>query len=279
MSIPPCEDGPCAEHSDLGVIGGDVAGYPNGRRLTDDVIDISLQVVEGELLGNPNDLGDGVDSQRRRLPRFLPLRCVRALGIERGPAPHGLAGTVGIERSGGSGARRAPAPTPEGIRRDEEDGARGRAKRSATGGEGHRGRGGDRRGAVPGGRGRAVSRVRELRAGRDVRRGPRRARRSRRRVGVAVVVDRSAAGARARGARRLAFARVPRRGVRAAGQDHRRSGLLPQGAGRAERVAADPGRRQLRGLRRTRIAGGRAPRFRRRASRRRASGADQSLQR
>ncbi len=60
MSIPPCEDGPCAEHSDLGVIGGDVAGYPNGRRLTDDVIDISLQVVEGELLGSPNDLGDGV---------------------------------------------------------------------------------------------------------------------------------------------------------------------------------------------------------------------------
>jgi Domain of unknown function (DUF4331) len=62
MSIPPCEAGPCAEHSDLGVIGGDVAGYPNGRRLTDDVIDISLQVVEGELLGSPNDLGDDVDA-------------------------------------------------------------------------------------------------------------------------------------------------------------------------------------------------------------------------
>ncbi|MBI4260139.1 MAG: DUF4331 domain-containing protein [Actinobacteria bacterium] len=61
MSIPPCEEGPCAEHSPLGVIGGDVAGYPNGRRLVDDVIDISLQVVEGELVGNPNDLADGVD--------------------------------------------------------------------------------------------------------------------------------------------------------------------------------------------------------------------------
>ncbi len=46
----------------MGVIAGDKNGYPNGRRLGDDVIDISLQVVEGELVGNPNDLGDGVDS-------------------------------------------------------------------------------------------------------------------------------------------------------------------------------------------------------------------------
>ena len=46
----------------MGVIAGDKNGYPNGRRLGDDVIDISLQVVEGELGGNPNDLGDGVDS-------------------------------------------------------------------------------------------------------------------------------------------------------------------------------------------------------------------------
>ncbi|MFJ4920298.1 DUF4331 domain-containing protein [Streptomyces sp. NPDC088725] len=31
----------------LGVLAGDLAGFPNGRRLTDDVIDISLQAVEG----------------------------------------------------------------------------------------------------------------------------------------------------------------------------------------------------------------------------------------
>ena len=48
--------------SRLGVIGGDANGFPNGRRLADDVIDISLQVVEGELVGSPNDLGDGVDA-------------------------------------------------------------------------------------------------------------------------------------------------------------------------------------------------------------------------
>ncbi len=46
----------------LGVLGGDLQGYPNGRRLGDDVVDIALQVVEGELVGKPNDLGDGVDT-------------------------------------------------------------------------------------------------------------------------------------------------------------------------------------------------------------------------
>lgn len=61
MSIPPCEDGDCVDYDSLGVIGGDIAGFPNGRRLADDIIDIALQVVEGELIGNPNDLADGVD--------------------------------------------------------------------------------------------------------------------------------------------------------------------------------------------------------------------------
>jgi hypothetical protein len=46
----------------LGVIGGDKNGFPNGRRLQDDVVDIALQVVAGELKGKPNNLGDGVDA-------------------------------------------------------------------------------------------------------------------------------------------------------------------------------------------------------------------------
>jgi hypothetical protein len=50
------------EPSRLGVVGGDLNGFPNGRRLTDDVVDAALQVVEGELVGSPNDLGDGVDA-------------------------------------------------------------------------------------------------------------------------------------------------------------------------------------------------------------------------
>jgi uncharacterized protein DUF4331 len=46
----------------LGVIGGDNAGYPNGRRLGDDVIDIDERVVAGELIGHKLPLGDGVDA-------------------------------------------------------------------------------------------------------------------------------------------------------------------------------------------------------------------------
>ncbi len=51
----------------LGLLAGDAAGYPNGRRVSDDVTDISLRVVVGVL--NPafnifpnNRLGDGVNT-------------------------------------------------------------------------------------------------------------------------------------------------------------------------------------------------------------------------
>jgi hypothetical protein len=46
----------------LGVIAGDNAGWPNGRRLEDDVIDIAERVVAGELIGHKLPLGDGVDA-------------------------------------------------------------------------------------------------------------------------------------------------------------------------------------------------------------------------
>jgi hypothetical protein len=41
---------PIAQQSNLGVLGGDLAGYPNGRRPGDDVVDMSLRVVMGVLL-------------------------------------------------------------------------------------------------------------------------------------------------------------------------------------------------------------------------------------
>lgn len=57
---------PPASASRLGLLGGDPAGYPNGRRLFDDVVDISLRAVAGVF--NPafnifpnNRLGDGVN--------------------------------------------------------------------------------------------------------------------------------------------------------------------------------------------------------------------------
>jgi hypothetical protein len=58
LTTPPCTN----KCSTLGVIAGDKAGFPNGRRLTDDIIDVSLQVVEGLLInGGGAGLGDGVD--------------------------------------------------------------------------------------------------------------------------------------------------------------------------------------------------------------------------
>ncbi len=47
-----------AAQNNLGVIGGDVAGFPNGRRPGDDVVDIALRVVMGKLLST-NDAPSG----------------------------------------------------------------------------------------------------------------------------------------------------------------------------------------------------------------------------
>ncbi|MDQ3859797.1 MAG: DUF4331 domain-containing protein [Actinomycetota bacterium] len=59
LSIPPS-----ASPNRLGVFGNDLAGWPNGRRLEDDVIDIAERAVAGKLKGNPaaDALGDGVDA-------------------------------------------------------------------------------------------------------------------------------------------------------------------------------------------------------------------------
>jgi hypothetical protein len=52
---------PSANPNRMGVLGGDLAGFPDGRRLADDVTDESLRVVAGVLKGNNVPLGDGVD--------------------------------------------------------------------------------------------------------------------------------------------------------------------------------------------------------------------------
>ena len=45
----------------LGVLAGDRAGFPNGRRPNDDVTDIVLRVVAGILVKTVPNLGDGVN--------------------------------------------------------------------------------------------------------------------------------------------------------------------------------------------------------------------------
>ncbi|MBK8534398.1 MAG: DUF4331 domain-containing protein [Candidatus Competibacteraceae bacterium] len=60
---------PAAQRKRMGLLAGDTAGFPNGRRLSDDVSDIALRVVAGVLTGDPkfsgfphNSLGDGVNT-------------------------------------------------------------------------------------------------------------------------------------------------------------------------------------------------------------------------
>ncbi len=59
LGVPPT---PAAGANRFGVLGGDLGGFPNGRRLTDDVVDIELRVIGGALIGKKLPLGDGVDS-------------------------------------------------------------------------------------------------------------------------------------------------------------------------------------------------------------------------
>jgi hypothetical protein len=63
---------PSANPNPLGVLGGDLQGFPDGRRLTDDVTDIALRVVAGALKGNNVPLGDGVDANDKPFLSSFP---------------------------------------------------------------------------------------------------------------------------------------------------------------------------------------------------------------
>ncbi len=61
----------------LGLLAGDPAGFPNGRRVFDDVVDISTRVVAGVLnsafsLAPNNRLGDGVNTNDRPYQNVFP---------------------------------------------------------------------------------------------------------------------------------------------------------------------------------------------------------------
>jgi hypothetical protein len=78
----------------LGVLAGDLAGFPNGRRLEDDVIDIELRAtaegygpVLNGLLGLPNRtpnnlIGDGVDANDKPFLSSFPYVALPSQGYE-----------------------------------------------------------------------------------------------------------------------------------------------------------------------------------------------------
>ncbi|MFG3019025.1 DUF4331 domain-containing protein [Streptomyces sp. NPDC048254] len=104
---------PTAAPKRLGVLDGDKAGFPNGRRLTDDVVDIALQVVEGELVGSNNDLGDAVNANDQKFGDSFPYLAQPVAG-SRGPLAKGTAGGNSFRDQVGNALQ--PAGSADGTR-------------------------------------------------------------------------------------------------------------------------------------------------------------------
>jgi hypothetical protein len=66
IDTPLCGSNGAPDCNTIGAIAGDPQGFPNGRRLSDDIIDVAVRVVEGVLLpghaGIVDSLGDGVNA-------------------------------------------------------------------------------------------------------------------------------------------------------------------------------------------------------------------------
>jgi hypothetical protein len=96
--------------SRLGVLGGDKNGFPNGRRLSDDVVDIALQAVGGVLKGNAEQaktLGDGVNKNDTEFGADFPYVALPHSGSITKDAPPADSGsallTGGTTNTGGNG--------------------------------------------------------------------------------------------------------------------------------------------------------------------------------
>lgn len=84
----------------LGFIAGDSAGWPNGRRLTDDVFDIALRALEGILVNAKTyglPLGDGVNVTSSSLGNVFPFVGLAYNGrnsVHQGPGQAGCVNNV-----------------------------------------------------------------------------------------------------------------------------------------------------------------------------------------
>jgi hypothetical protein len=81
LGVPPADT-----EDRFGAIGGDTAGFPNGRRLGDDVVDIELQVVAGFLKDNKVPLGDGVDQNDKPFLSTFPYLAAPTSGFDSAPS-------------------------------------------------------------------------------------------------------------------------------------------------------------------------------------------------
>jgi hypothetical protein len=113
---------PASAPNRFGVLAGDVAGFPNGRRLADDVVDAELRVVAGVLVDGfnvapNNQLGDGVDANDMPFLPYFPY-----VAPPHNPRDHEHHGSVlkpirtistrELERSAGSASLRIASANP-----------------------------------------------------------------------------------------------------------------------------------------------------------------------
>ncbi len=96
--VPPT---PAADRSRLGLLGGDAAGFPNGRRVSDDVTDITTRAVLGVL--NPlfdvfpnNRVGDGVNANDAPYRETFPYVGYAHSGVESRHVDPGEIGCTGL---------------------------------------------------------------------------------------------------------------------------------------------------------------------------------------
>jgi hypothetical protein len=103
-----------ASRSRLGLLAGDSSGFPNGRRVSDDVTDIALRVVAGALAGAPYNtyrLGDGVNVNDAPFQETFPYVAFANSGRNRRHIDPGESG-CGAESAVLSGGDLIRSPCP-----------------------------------------------------------------------------------------------------------------------------------------------------------------------
>jgi hypothetical protein len=106
-----------AKPNRLGVLGGDLQGFPNGRRLTDDVVDIELQALEGAAqtgkLVDALAAGDKVDANDHPFGDTFPYVALPNTGAVNGGGTAGMSGAVDDGHSDSSPASASAAVNAE----------------------------------------------------------------------------------------------------------------------------------------------------------------------
>ena len=109
MAIPPT-----AQPNRLGVLAKDLQGFPNGRRLTDDVVDIEIQALEGAaqtgVLVAALAAGDGVNANDRAFGSVFPY-----LALPNSAAVNRAGGQDGMPSGGVETGRTGAGPADGGF--------------------------------------------------------------------------------------------------------------------------------------------------------------------